>query len=167
VLGLCFYALLVGEIVRPSPLVDGACGAALWPVMVGTTACMGALAVLDWVHSYYYYYGDGPDIDALLLQFSQAVLFVRMAVDVGFAIALTVVVQSMGINNEKCMRALEVDATVTHSYALAVVAWLALVLHWLGFVASIFRVCQFRNNNKHFGGGGGGGGQPQPAEQYD
>jgi hypothetical protein len=67
---------------------------------------------------------------------------VRIALRLGFAIAMTVVLSTMPGAGGGCSRALETAATVTHSYALLVLAWLAVVIDWIGFVSGLIVWCK-------------------------
>lgn len=123
--GMAMQILFIAE-VRVDSVMEGQCSAGLW--------------VLVLVRFIVFALGAGAD-----LVWSMVINWhglVPITLHLGFAIAMTVVLATMPGAGGGCSRALETAATVTHSYALLVVAWLTVVMDWIGFAGGLLAQCK-------------------------
>jgi hypothetical protein len=125
--GMAMQILFIAE-VRVDSVMEGQCSAGLW-VLVLVRFIVFALVA-------------GADLVPRWCMAFECHGLVHITLHLVFAIAMTVVLATMPGAGGGCSRALETAATVTHSYALLVVAWLAVVMDWIGFVSRLLALCR-------------------------
>jgi hypothetical protein len=97
--------------------IEAACGTALWPLLLARVVCVAVLTGVQWL--------ERSLTNQPLMWF---VNYLAIAYHLVFTIALCIAIQASNVLTcSGCHNALEAAATLTHSYALAIVAWLFLV----------------------------------------
>jgi hypothetical protein len=110
-LSVLLFGLLVGE-VDPTR-IDTACGTGLWPLCIGRIVCVVLFSVLEWLELTH----PPPIFNVLMVAY-------HFAFTVTFAVTIQAAGIAADVGSSPCLRAMEEAATVTHSYALAITAWL-------------------------------------------
>ena len=97
--------------------IESTCGTGMWPLLLARTVCVLVLTIVQWL--------ERSLLSAPRLWFAN---YLGIAYHLAFTIALSVTIQASGVAGTLpcCRDALEAAATLTHSYALAAVAWLFL-----------------------------------------